>query len=315
MRLSATSETEATEDTPLVPLAQTLPYWAMAKVLTPQDIHALIHLLGDEDAWVKEQARSTLRAAGDTATPYLATAHSASEEPAIRTESATLLEDIHVDDIERDWVDLQARVDGEALEEGAFLLERMILPDCAARIESARGELRELSAGALEAVPEYGPLEERVEGLRRYLHETCGFRGNTDDYYDPDNSFLSSVLIRRTGIPITLALVYLTIGRRIGVPLVGIGMPMHFLVGYRTTASYRYLDPFFGGREVSRGECLLLLERAGFEPAESYLRPAPVVGILERMARNLTVIYQNGARDRELRLARRFVTLLTGEVA
>jgi len=200
-----------------VPLAQTLPYWAMAKVLTPQDIHALIHLLGDEDAWVKEQARSTLRAAGDTATPYLATAHSASEEPAIRTESATLLEDIHVDDIERDWVDLQARVDGEALEEGAFLLERMILPDCAARIETARGELRELSAGALEAVPEYGPLEERVEGLRRYLHETCGFRGNTDDYYDPDNSFLSSVLIRRTGIPITLALVYLTIGRRIGV--------------------------------------------------------------------------------------------------
>jgi regulator of sirC expression with transglutaminase-like and TPR domain len=287
----------------------------MGKVLTPQDIHALIHLLGDEDAWVKEQARTTLRAAGDVAAAYLETASSASEELSIRTESGTLLEDIHVDEIERGWVDLQATVDGEALEEGAFLLERMILPDCSDRVETARGELRELSAGALEAVPDHGPLEERVEALRRYLHETCGFHGNTEDYYDPDNSFLSSVLIRRTGIPITLALVYLTVGRRIGVPLVGIGMPMHFLIGYRATASYRYLDPFFAGREVSRGECLLLLERAGFEPAESYLRPAPVVGILERMTRNLTVIYQNSARERELRLARRFVTLLTGEVA
>ncbi|HET7693165.1 MAG TPA: transglutaminase-like domain-containing protein [Gemmatimonadota bacterium] len=286
----------------------------MAKVLTPEDIHALIHLLGDDDVWVKEQARSTLRAAGDAAVPYLEEASVDSVELAIRGESDMLLEDIHVDEIEREWVDLQATVEGEALEEGAFLLERMILPDCPPRVASARAELRELAAGAREAVPEYGRLEERVEALRRYLHETCGFHGNTEDYYDPENSFLSSVLLRRTGIPITLALVYLTIGRRIGVPLVGIGMPMHFLIGFRATSSYRYLDPFFGGREVSRGECLLLLERAGFEPAERYLRPAPVVGILERMARNLTVIYQNSARERELRLARRFVTLLTGEV-
>jgi len=286
----------------------------MAKVLTPEDIHALIHLLGDDDVWVKEQARSTLRAAGDAAVPYLEEASSVSDELAIRGESDMLLEDIHVDEIEREWVDLQATVEGEALEEGAFLLERMILPRCAPRVESARAELRALAAGAREAVPEHGPLEERVEALRRYLHETCGFHGNTEDYYDPENSFLSSVLIRRTGIPITLALVYLTMGRRIGVPLVGIGMPMHFLIGFRTGGSYRYLDPFFGGREVSRGECLLLLERAGFEPAERYLRSAPVVGILERMARNLTVIYQNSARERELRLARRFVTLLTGEV-
>ena len=303
------------EDTPLMSLAQTFPYWSMARVLTPQDIHALIHLLGDDDVWVKEQARTTLRAAGDLTAPYLETASEEDLEPAIRSESSALLEDIHVDEIEREWVDLQATVEGEALEEGAFLLERMIRPDSARRVETARGELRELSAGALEAVPEHASLEERVDALRRYLHETCGFHGNTEDYYDPDNSFFSNVLLRRTGIPITLALVYLTIGRRIGVPLVGIGMPMHFLIGYRSNAIYRYLDPFFGGREVSRGECLLLLERAGFDPAENYLRAAPVVGILERMARNLTVIYQNGARERELRLARRFVTLLTGELA
>ena len=114
----------------------------MAKVLTPEDIHALIHLLGDDDAWVKEQVRSTLRAAGDVAVPYLEEASSVSGEIAIRGESDMLLEDIHVDEIEREWVDLQATVEGEALEEGAFLLERMILPDCSPRVESARVEQR-----------------------------------------------------------------------------------------------------------------------------------------------------------------------------
>ncbi|MCK5438621.1 MAG: transglutaminase family protein, partial [Gemmatimonadetes bacterium] len=128
-----------------------------------------------------------------------------------------------------------------------------------------------------------------------------------------ENSFLSQVLSRRTGIPITLALVYLSLAQRIGLPLVGVSMPMHFLVGYKNGTTYRYLDPFFGGREVSRGECMVLLERAGFDPVDEYLKPAPVVATLERMAKNLIVIYQHTAHERELQLARRFVTLLTGE--
>lgn len=286
----------------------------MGKVLTTGDIQALIHLLGDDDPWVKDQARLTLRREGARAVPFLREASRTSEEQAIRVESSLTVEDIHVDSIERDWVALQAADDGRALEEGAFLLERMIHPDRADRFDAARAALDELAEGARAIVPPRGPVARRVFALRRHLHETQGFRGNVEDYYDPENSFLPSVLAQRTGIPITLALVYLAVSRRIDLPLVGIGMPMHFLVGFRSGAHTRYLDPFYGGREVSRGECLLLLERAGFEPAEAFLHPAPVVGILDRMARNLIVIYQNGAREKELRLARRFVTVLTGEI-
>lgn len=286
----------------------------MGKVLTDGDIHALIHLLGDDDTWVKDQARATLRQAGEPTVPLLEHYSRASDEQAIRVESSLIMEDIHVDAIERDWVALQAEEEGRALEEGAFLLERMIRPDHAHRFEAARGLLDELAAGARETVPEGGSIARRVATLRRYLHDARGFHGNVEDYYDPENSFLPSVLERRMGIPITLALVWLAVGRRLGLPLVGIGMPMHFLVGYRVGTRTRYLDPFFGGREVSRGECLLFLERAGFQPGELFLHPAPVVAILDRMARNLIVIYQNGARERELRLARRFVTVLTGEI-
>lgn len=286
----------------------------MGKVLTPDDITALIHLLGDDDAWVKEQARSTLRAAGDPVRPFLESARVDDDEQAVRVESSTLLEDIVLDGIERDWVALQAADEGEALLEGAFLLERLIHQEREAEQAAAREELDAISAAAREAIPATGALTDRVEALRDFLHETCGFHGNVADYYDAENSFLTRVLARRTGIPITLAHVYMEVGSRTGVPLVGVGMPMHFLVAYRSGGGYRYLDPFHGGREVNRGECLLLLERAGFEPAEAYLQPAPVVAILERMARNLIVIYQNSALERELRLARRFVTMLTGEI-
>ncbi len=286
----------------------------MGKVLTPDDITALIHLLGDDDAWVKRQARSRLRSAGESARPFLETARVDDSEQAVRVESDTLLEDIVLDEIERDWVALQAAEEGEALLEGAFLLERLIHQDRAAEQAVAREELDALAAAAREAVPPTASLPVRAHALRDFLHEACGFHGNVEDYYDAENSFLTRVIARRSGIPITLALVYLEVGRRVGVPLEGVGMPMHFLVAYRAGGPYRYLDPFYGGREVSRGECLLLLERAGFEPAEAYLRPAPVVAILERMARNLIVIYQNSALERELRLARRFITMLTGEI-
>ncbi len=284
------------------------------RTLSSRDIAALIHLLGDEDQWVKEHARTRLRDAGEAAAPLLEDAWSGDLEPAIRSESGSLLEEIRLDEVERDWVALQAVEEGLALREGAFLLERLIHPHRKREQAEARDELDEIVAGAHLAVPSRGGVVARFDALRAYLHESCGFHGNSDDYYDPENSFLSSVVSRRTGIPITLALVYLEVGRRIGVEAVGVGMPMHFLVARRSGASYRFVDPFYGGREVSRGECLLLLERAGYEPAEEYLRPAPVVTILERMALNLTVIYQHSALERELRLARRFVTMLTGEV-
>ncbi|MGH7564992.1 MAG: transglutaminase family protein, partial [Gemmatimonadota bacterium] len=232
----------------------------------------------------------------------------------IRDESRSVLEDIHVDGIECEWVALQAAEEGVALEEGAFLLERTIHPDRARRTDEAGEELRLLATGAREAVPDDGPLERRLDALRGYLHDACGFHGNSANYYDPENSFFSSVIFRRTGIPVTLALVYLAMGRRLSLPLRGIGMPVHFLVGYRDGRRQRYLDPFYRGQEVTRGECLLLLERAGFA-GDEVLRPSPVVAILERMARNLILVYHNAEDAEGLRRAKRFVALLTGEPA
>ena len=135
-----------------------------------------------------------------------------------------------------------------------------------------------------------------VEALNGYLFQAQGFRGNTEDYYDPRNSFLNDVLDRRTGIPITLAAVYMAVGGRLGLHLHGVGMPGHFLVKHLTPDEEIVLDPFNGGAVVTPTDCQRILDRIydgklRFEPR--FLTTLGTRRILARMLSNLKVIYFN----------------------
>ena len=102
--------------------------------------------------------------------------------------------------------------------------------------------------------------------LARFLGGPCGFRGNIDNYYDPANSYLSRVIERRVGIPITLSLLLIEVGQRLGLPMVGIGMPTHFLtactVGDRALI---LLDMFAGGVAVTHDDCRIIASRPHLE--------------------------------------------------
>jgi regulator of sirC expression with transglutaminase-like and TPR domain len=135
----------------------------------------------------------------------------------------------------------------------------------------------------------------RVELLASFLSGEVGLRGNEVDYYDPRNSFLNEVLARGLGIPITLALVYMEVGRRAGVPLVGVGFPGHFLLRHSVHPSL-LLDPFEDGRLLTEADCRERLERlsGGALPFESrLLKPSSPRQILVRMLNNLRGIYLN----------------------
>ena len=82
------------------------------------------------------------------------------------------------------------------------------------------------------------------------------FHGNTQDYYNPNNSFLNKILEDHVGIPITLALLYMEVGRRVGIELVGIGLPYHFVVGYPVPHETLYLDPYTDGQILSMHDCI-----------------------------------------------------------
>jgi regulator of sirC expression with transglutaminase-like and TPR domain len=133
-----------------------------------------------------------------------------------------------------------------------------------------------------------------VEALSAYLFEEEGFRGNVEDYYDPRNSFLNEVIDRRTGIPITLSMLYMEVARRAGVGVFGVGLPGHFLVRAEAAGRAVLVDPFHGGALLSEADCQKRLDRVfdgrlRLEP--EMLAPCPRKGILARMLRNLKAIY------------------------
>jgi regulator of sirC expression with transglutaminase-like and TPR domain len=136
---------------------------------------------------------------------------------------------------------------------------------------------------------------DRVGLLSGFLSAEIGLRGNDEDYYDPRNSFLNEVLARGLGVPITLALVYIEVGRRAGVPLVGVGFPGHFLLRHSLYPQL-LLDPFAGGRLLTEEDCRQMLEKlsGGSLPFDArLLRPSGPRQILIRMLNNLRGIYLN----------------------
>jgi regulator of sirC expression with transglutaminase-like and TPR domain len=151
--------------------------------------------------------------------------------------------------------------------------------------------------------------EARITRAVRFVYDVAGFRGNEGEYYDPRNSFLDQVIDRRTGIPITLAVVLVEVSRRAGVEARGVSFPGHFLVRFDTSRGTIVVDPF-AGRALSRDDLRGLHARSGGEggdPPANLLEPASKVQILARVLHNLRGIYEN-SRD-EARL-RRVVELL-----
>jgi regulator of sirC expression with transglutaminase-like and TPR domain len=134
----------------------------------------------------------------------------------------------------------------------------------------------------------------RLHRLREYLFVEQGFAGNREDYYDPRNSFLNDVLDRRQGIPITLSLVLIEVGKRLGLAVEGIGLPGHFIAGARLSDSQIFLDPFNGGALLTPESCEKLVGRVlGRKVTLTEEHYAPVSGrqLLGRMLANLKAVY------------------------
>jgi regulator of sirC expression with transglutaminase-like and TPR domain len=189
-----------------------------------------------------------------------------------------------------------------------------------ARLVGAGEDALDLAEGALAigggADPTLDPspwlaeldrLADGVEGLEALVHRLflqAGFAGNTQDFYHPENSFLHRVIERRRGIPITLSVLTMEVGRRAGIELQGIGMPGHFLI--RDPATGAYLDSFHGGEVVDEAACeQLFREATGAGPetsfdAEATLAPVNKTEILARILANLKVLYRVRRSPRDL---------------
>ncbi len=202
---------------------------------------------------------------------------------------------------------------------GALLIARDAHPGLDLAVQRARlDELaRPLSHRALSGLPP--SVQARL--LSDYLYVVCGFRGARADYYEPRNSFLNEVLDRRTGIPITLAVVYIEVARRLGVDALGVGFPGHFLVrlgGRPGDPSVErnepiIVDPFNQGRLLDESALTELLRRNNVRQplSREMLEPARTRHVVARMLMNLRGIYTSrGDGPRLLLTLDRLIDLL-----
>ncbi|HEY2845310.1 MAG TPA: transglutaminase-like domain-containing protein [Bryobacteraceae bacterium] len=172
------------------------------------------------------------------------------------------------------------------LDRAALDLASIHFPDL--QPEPFLDQLNELASALGDRLRNFNDGRDFVEKASSYLFGELGFHGNESDFFDPRNSCLNQVLERRTGIPITLAVFYMEIARRLHMPVFGIGLPRHFVLEFNDGNFSTYIDPF-GGRQLTAQECFAL---AGAQVADPILlQRATPKEIAMRMLQNLHGVY------------------------
>jgi regulator of sirC expression with transglutaminase-like and TPR domain len=155
-------------------------------------------------------------------------------------------------------------------------------------------QIEDLTVAAQAVLAAHPTPAARGLALAEFLFQTYGLRGNADDYSDPRNSYLNQVIERRLGIPISLSVIFLEVGWRLGLPVAGVGLPGHFIARVLGDDGPQYVDPFHGGRLLTVDDCRELVRAsAGIEGVfdTAWLAPTPPREIVARMLNNLRAFY------------------------
>jgi regulator of sirC expression with transglutaminase-like and TPR domain len=182
------------------------------------------------------------------------------------------------------------------LARGALLIAQEEYPGL--DIDQYLGKIAELAREAEPLVKAGVNTVEKIQLLSEFLFNQKGFDGNRDKFGDPRNSFLNDVLDRRLGIPITLSVIYLEVGRQLGLNLFGVSFPAHFLVKAVDERGELIIDPFNGGAILELDEIKARLAQIYGQPVDlnpAMLKAVGARDILTRMLRNLKNIYASAS--------------------
>lgn len=285
-------------------------------VIPDTQIDAILSLLDDPDPFVQGSIRTRLLELGDLAAPALRRVSLQSDEELARRNAEENLKEIGLRKFvaEMRGIIAEAPAGGDIdLERGAFAVALLRYPEL-----RVSGYIQQLDTMA-------SMLDHRLRGcdngymivreMNHYLFGQLGFQGcrqERESYYDPENSFLNRVIDRRTGIPITLSVVYLLVGQRLGLPLHGVGFPSRFLVKYRSSGEEFFIDPFNNGAIINYSECRRFLRELNVDYRPEYLEPIDNRRTIARMLRNLMDIYQQSEPVTAAKLER-MIQEVTGE--
>lgn len=250
---------------------------------------ALLKLLADDDPSVSESIRRKILSYGPSAAEWLRP-HLLSRDPLLRRRAHGIVLGFERQAADNRFLAFCLKSGEELdLEEAAWLLAQTQYPEInaeayAALLDGFAGDVRE----RLQATTEPRKV---LTTLNHYLFEELGFTGNEGDYYEPENSYFNRVLDRRTGNPISLCLVYLLVGRRLQLPLAGIGFPGHFICRFQSSAAEWFIDCFNRGKLLTKADCIQYLLQGNYSVRTDYLAPVSSRRMLLRICGNLHQIY------------------------
>jgi regulator of sirC expression with transglutaminase-like and TPR domain len=173
------------------------------------------------------------------------------------------------------------------LDRAALDLASIHFPDL--QPEPFLDQLNELASRLGDRLRNFNDGRDFVETAERFLFGEMGFHGNENDFFDPLNSCLNQVLERRTGLPITLSVMYMEVARRLQMPVFGIGLPRHFVLQFDDGNYSTFIDPFNGGRAITARDCFALAGTGVADPA--LLQRVSKKQIAVRMLQNLHRVY------------------------
>ncbi len=260
----------------------------MSTILTDNQKNSLFRLLADDDPSTLTLVKQRLMDHGESAVP----------------EMEGWLKEVHGMPAERHLLDVLNRLkhghfhaeflefcargttsNTMNLEDASFLLASTEYS--AVNMERYRKMLDDMAAEVkLQMTREGTPSE--IRAISYVLHEKHRFRGNRDRYYEAENTYLNCVLDRKVGVPITLSLLYLLLGRRLDMRIHGVALPGHFIVRWQEN----FYDPFNHGRLLNEAACKQMVEDRGQEFRPEHLNPATPIQVLSRMLMNLARVYE-----------------------
>lgn len=278
------------------------------KRLTSTELHSLASLLDADDDVSYALARQQILRVGEPILPYLEELRAGKDET-LAARADSVARELRFKGLAREFRTLANALDPD-LEKGALLIARFGYPEIKPHVYSAW--LDRVAARVLDELPSDSDSGAALQRLNSYLFQAMGFAGNETNYYDPDNSYLNRVIDTRRGIPVSLSVLYLLLGKRLGLPVYGVAAPGHFLVGFQIGAHACFVDPYHRGRVLDLSEVRRLLMRSGYEFRKEFVAKASTRDILVRMMRNLIAIYDRTRQiDRAEMLAGLIEILLT----
>ena len=264
---------------------------------------ALLSLLDDPSTAVRRALLAHFAQLGAAAAPFLQSVARGSNR-LLAHHAAWFLDELKFSDPVAEFRGFIRSLNYE-LETGALLLARTVAPrldvgECCTALDAIAARCREL-------IVEPSSAREKCRILNRVLFHEWGFHGNVEHYTDPRNSFLDQVLIRRTGIPLSLSIVYLLVAGRLELELDPVGLPGHFVVGCFTDDLPFFIDPFERGIFRDADEIFESLRANHLVPKVTDLAPTPVREVLCRSCRVLVNHYAAAGEPERAKLFAGFV--------